>query len=1059
MTFTLQTPPGFSDLPDSVLDAEKSALGLKLARISGNTEFGAVRPEIFFGKYKDGETVQIPTSEVDGYTYQRDELIYLWGIFSTVNASSGWVTGPGPLWYCAWKVDQGTGAVSCIEWYRNSEGDIQQNSGTSTDGVLMVTTIAIRQRKALTIQEIPNFVDVPDVDFDAGADNPPLRTSPIKQLNQNAKYSCVAGEVFYLGEYTNGQTVTLPVSAEDGYPYEIGECRLVLSWRWTTAGAAFTQPDFHLGQLHRITASVDPTTGVVSTEIRYYNSGVFTTTHGRVAVFAFCSRTNASSLKVKILPTTRPWMVSPTLNAAYPYSKGDGTAPIRIKVNSGDVVNLTYLSGTVRCSDARPYTDAAGQLSFVTGTTLGDTGKRFPTYYIPASALGLGGAVGLWADDTGALLAAPFDVGLGGAFTAPADGWLQLGVNDVQFNDNVGTGYIFAATVGGPPPAITFSTPTFFEIAAAAFFAGNPAPEELLGKMNNNNRLALVRQEYFGPALYTNGQTVPLPVSTFDGYHFTRAELFYVSEIATTGPESGGDVDIRFWEFDHYVDSAGVVHMHEARRPQGGGNLSLNQGSVRVLVIGVRDTDQGAIYDPTSDFVPRPPGDNPGDSQSFLVDGTVPGELGPTNIGNVNAHNTSANAAYNKANFPSGFTGTSDLNVSGGTFAVDSTKEDDSENPATPKHVSNEPVSLMFPTHPALKIGPHDTDWWGGPGHPPVGINCNTAAWVKAKIDDQVRRGCKFTAFYWAGPGTYTDDVAKLSQAYIATLPAGTIEYCIDIDHSALKHGSLASLVTYVSGQFFGDAAYFKISGKPVLQFFDVQADLGDVAMAAAKAATTGSTAFWMPNGTGSLGQAWCDGPYLWIHVYTDGLHVSDRYKQTELANDIAACIASGKKYMAVAYKGFNGTRTLSYGWSRGKLVPHDWGKCWLTTCATIEANIDGNCVGVVLATWNDKQEGSSLEEGIANDLVVSASVAGTTLNFGVTGGTGDETTVAHYVLWVSTDGGKNMTAVATQNTGVGTFNLAAVGLTAGTAYTLWVQAIGKPFVHCQLSAGVAYTA
>lgn len=458
-------------------------------------------------------------------------------------------------------------------------------------------------------------------------------------------------------------------------------------------------------------------------------------------------------------------------------------------------------------------------------------------------------------------------------------------------------------------------------------------------------------------------------------------------------------------------------------------------------------------------FTPTGTVGNYGD-QVFLVDGSGPGDLGPLTIYNVNGHNSSASSKYNKDNFASNFTGVCITDASGGTAAVDPTKEDDSRNIAQPRHISQEDVKKLLPSHLSLTLGTgvHDQGWFGTPGHRPFGMNCTTPAWVKAAVDDKIRRGIKWESIYWAGPGSPTDGVAKLKQAYIATLPAGTFKYCIDVDHSALKRGSLTALITYLQSQFLSDAAYLKISGKPVIQFFDVQADLGAVAMAAAKAATTGSLAFWMPNGSGSRSDGWCDGAYDWPNPYTNGIHV-DRYHTSHIGTFISQMEAAGKPYLVVHYKGFNGTLSKP-GWSIGKDLPQDDGACWITVTDYNDTNLGANCIGAMIAGWNDYEEGTGVEGGIANNIAISASVLGNNLNFSVSGGTGDESTIAHYlVLATPTSDGKNLTALATVNVGVGTYDLTTAGLTPGTAYTLYVQVIGKPCFVCQLSAGVAYTA
>lgn len=447
--------------------------------------------------------------------------------------------------------------------------------------------------------------------------------------------------------------------------------------------------------------------------------------------------------------------------------------------------------------------------------------------------------------------------------------------------------------------------------------------------------------------------------------------------------------------------------------------------------------------------------------QLFLVDGYGPGEVGPTTLESQTANNTSAFGKYNKSNFPSNFTGVSVISVAGATIAVDSTKKDDSQNASTPRHVSDQPANKLLPSHLSTLLGPgvHDTDWFGSPGHIDIGVNCRDAAWVKAKIDDQIRRGLKWSAIYWGGPGSPTDESLLLSQAYIATLPPGTFKFIPMVDKSALKRGSLTSLIAYIQSHFLSDPNIVKIGGKPVIHFFDVQVSVGDAGMAAAKAATTGSSAFWMPNGTGHLGQAWVDGVYLWAHNYTDGLHVTNRYRQDLVASDIASCIASGKPYMPCLYHAFNGTETDNPDWSWGKNVPGDSGKCWVTVCATVDANADSNCVGPIIATWNDYEEGTEIETGIQNDIVVNVSISGHNVNWTVSGGTGDESTIAGYEVWAKASSSPNLVPLGFVATGVGTFDLSTASLTPGLAYSVYVEAVGIPCVVNQMSAGQAYTA
>ena len=79
----LNTPPGFSDQPDSSLAAGNYALGSQMAKISTNAALGMCRMEIFQGNFQNGQNASGPwVSPVDGYTYQANELTYIWGFIN-----------------------------------------------------------------------------------------------------------------------------------------------------------------------------------------------------------------------------------------------------------------------------------------------------------------------------------------------------------------------------------------------------------------------------------------------------------------------------------------------------------------------------------------------------------------------------------------------------------------------------------------------------------------------------------------------------------------------------------------------------------------------------------------------------------------------------------------------------------------------------------------------------------------------------------------------------------------------------------------------------------------
>lgn len=132
----------------------------------------------------------------------------------------------------------------------------------------------------------------------------------------------------------------------------------------------------------------------------------------------------------------------------------------------------------------------------------------------------------------------------------------------------------------------------FSEIDLSTILFANPLPASKLSQVNKNSQQASLMPEFFAPAHYADGDTVPLPTSPVDGYAYSRNELFYVWEwrqMVNDSPSTNYRVALAYGT----VDSTGLVHAKCWRlklhsnyvvEPDGG-NASLK---LRVLVIGIR---------------------------------------------------------------------------------------------------------------------------------------------------------------------------------------------------------------------------------------------------------------------------------------------------------------------------------------------------------------------------------------------------------------------------------------------------------------------------------------
>src|SRR5258708_4541263 len=92
-SLTLSAQPGFTEIPDSAFNAGNAVSQATAQQLNADAKYAAVRNEQFWGFYKNGETVALPTSPADGYNYVRAELTYDWSLYSTAGPGAGALNG------------------------------------------------------------------------------------------------------------------------------------------------------------------------------------------------------------------------------------------------------------------------------------------------------------------------------------------------------------------------------------------------------------------------------------------------------------------------------------------------------------------------------------------------------------------------------------------------------------------------------------------------------------------------------------------------------------------------------------------------------------------------------------------------------------------------------------------------------------------------------------------------------------------------------------------------------------------------------------------------------
>ncbi len=152
MSLVLTTgQPGFTEIADSTFNSGNALSASALKSLNADAKFGVVRNEQFWGYYRNGETVSLPVSTADGYTYSRSELLYTWALYWSGSAtaacngtqtapSRGATSGGGTLLQMGCVIDQSTGDVACTaSYFSGSQHD-------TNDGIWLVITHAQRSR-------------------------------------------------------------------------------------------------------------------------------------------------------------------------------------------------------------------------------------------------------------------------------------------------------------------------------------------------------------------------------------------------------------------------------------------------------------------------------------------------------------------------------------------------------------------------------------------------------------------------------------------------------------------------------------------------------------------------------------------------------------------------------------------------------------------------------------------------------------------------------------------------------------------------------------------------
>jgi len=372
-------------------------------------------------------------------------------------------------------------------------------------------------------------------------------------------------------------------------------------------------------------------------------------------------------------------------------------------------------------------------------------------------------------------------------------------------------------------------------------------------------------------------------------------------------------------------------------------------------------------------------------------------------------------------------------------------------------NVSKLPIGSLLYGGATTKIYVSWLSWFGQTNHMNVGYVSDSAAQVHAQVQDMISRGIAGAIADWHGLANTSSEAAIQLLKKEAEASSGQFQFAIMEDKGALGSAAvnngcdvtdqLISDLTYVASQYESSPAYIRINDRPVVYFFDVDAYYIDWPRVLS---SVPGNPLVLLRGTSGFTKTTADGGYSWVSIQQNNpfdpeLSLQDSFFQA--AQGVSQRIAIG-----TAFKGFNDTLAA---WGTNRVIDQNCGQTWLQSFSEIgKFYSSGNQLpGVQIATWNDYEEGTSIEPGIDNCVFLVPSQSSSTINWIVNG---DESTIDHYMVFISTDG-TNLSHLIDVPSGTHAVDLSKESLSASTTYFVFVKAVGLPSIQNKMSPAIAY--
>jgi len=359
---------------------------------------------------------------------------------------------------------------------------------------------------------------------------------------------------------------------------------------------------------------------------------------------------------------------------------------------------------------------------------------------------------------------------------------------------------------------------------------------------------------------------------------------------------------------------------------------------------------------------------------------------------------------------------------------------------ANPASVSKLPIRSLLYQGATTKVFVRLMLWWGDSKHVDMGYHSDDRRQIENQVDDMQSRGIDGAIIAWYGPGDTPRNRAMSSLLKTAeqkgflvavSVDTGAVQDCIK--HGCNETSEVASLINYVVKNYASSSAYWRWKGRPVVTFFGMEKhniDWGRV-----RNSVQGQPLFIFRN-SGGFAAPESDGAFAWIAAET--VKPSDPIAEEYLERFYQKAKQSGGKLtIGAAYKGFDDSMA---SWGKGKHLEQRCGQTWLDTFALINQNYSqrNQLDAVIIPTWNDYEEGTAIEPGIASCVQMKVELHGHKLHWDVDG---PKETIDHFNVYSI---GGNSTARLLSELPVKSHDY-DIGESSGT---FMVEAVGRPSIQ-----------